>query len=120
MSAEALTQAEHENKFSTSEFRFTGGRGGDEGPAHEGDDAPSAHACANEDEVLRVDRSPGAHVDGVHRGDEDARVPRLRVNGRARGAPSDASIHQKSSAVEQARKGLTVLPEAKAEQAGRR
>ena len=116
-SAEALAQAEHANEFSTSEFRFIGGRGGDEGPAHEGDDEPSAHACANEYEVLRVDRSPGAHVDDVHRGDEDARVPRLRVNGRARGAQSGASIHQKSSAVEQARKGATVLREAKAEKA---
>ncbi len=76
--------------------RFIGGRGGDEGPAHEGDYEPSAHACANEYEVLRVDRSAGAHVDGAHRDDEDARVPRLHVDVRVRGPHSDASILQKS------------------------
>src|SRR6266436_4035615 len=71
---------------------FTGGRGGDEGPAHERDYGSSACACANEYEVLWVDRSTGAHVDGVHRDDEDAHVPRLHVNARARGARSNAAI----------------------------
>ena len=55
--------------------RSIGGRGGDEDPAHEGDYEPSAHAGADEYEILRVDRSAGAHADGVHREDEDARVP---------------------------------------------
>ena len=74
---------------------FTGGRGGDEGPAHERDYGSSACVCANEYEVLWVDRSTGAHVDGVHRDDEDAHVPRLHVNARARGARSNAAILQK-------------------------
>ena len=45
-----------------------------------------------------MDRLAGAHVDGVHRDDEGARVPRLHVDGRARGARSNASILQKSLA----------------------
>ena len=88
--------------------RFIGGRGGDEGPAHEGDYEPSAHACANEYEVLRVDRSAGAHVDDAHRDHEDARAPRLRVNGRARGARSNAATLQKSLTKAQARKEAAV------------
>ena len=44
---------------------FTGGRGGDEGPAHERDYGSSACACANEYEVLWVDRSVGVYVGGV-------------------------------------------------------
>jgi hypothetical protein len=75
-----------------------GGRGGDEGPAHDGDCELSDCACANEYEVLQMDRLAGAHVDGVHRDDEGARVPRLHVDGRARGARSNASILQKSLA----------------------
>ena len=43
-----------------------------------------------------MDQSTGAHVDGVHRDDEDVRVRRLHVNDRARGALSNASIRQKS------------------------
>ena len=95
--------------------RFIGGRGGDEDPVHVGDYEPSSHACADEYGVLQVDRSAGAHVDGVHHDDEDARGPELHVDAGARGARSDASIHQKSSAEEQARKGATALREAKAE-----
>ena len=45
-----------------------------------------------------MDRSAGAHADDVHRDDEYAHVPRLHVNGRARGARSNASILQKALA----------------------
>ena len=67
-----------------------------------------------------MDRSAGAHVDGVHRDDEDVRVPILHVNDRARGARSNASIPQKSLAKAQARKETAVFHEAKAERARRR
>ena len=78
--------------------QFIDDRGGDEDPAHEGDYESSAGVYANEYEVLRLDRSAGAHADDVHRDDEYARVPRLHVNGRARDARSNASILQKASA----------------------
>ena len=99
---------------------FTGGRADDEGPAHEGDYESLDCACANEYEVLRLDRSAGAHVDDVHRDDEDARAPRPHVNGRAGGARSNASILQKLLAQARARKGAAVLREAEAERARRR
>jgi hypothetical protein len=67
-----------------------------------------------------VDRSAGAHVDDAHRDHEDARAPRLRVNGRARGARSNASILQKALAQARARKGSAVLREAAAKKARRR
>ena len=43
-----------------------------------------------------MDRSVGVYVGGVHRDDENARVPILYVGGRARGARSSASILQKA------------------------
>jgi hypothetical protein len=57
-------------------IRTIGGRGGDEGPAHEGGCEPSARACADEYEALRADRSAGVRVDDAYRDGEDARVPR--------------------------------------------
>src|SRR5262249_9210547 len=99
--------------------RFISGHGGDEDPAHGGDYEPSAHACADEYGVLRVDRSAGADVDGVHHDDEDARVPKLHADARARCAQSDASILRKSLAQAQARKGATALREAEPKRARR-
>ena len=72
------------------------GRGGGEGPEHEGDHEPSACACANACEAPQEDRSAGAHADGAHRDDEHARVPKPHVNARVRGAQSYASTPQKS------------------------
>jgi len=64
-----------------------------------------------------VDRSVGVYVGGVHRDDENARVPILYVGGRARGARSNASILQKSLAKAQARKVTAALRVAKTERA---
>ena len=59
-----------------------------------------------------MDRSAGAHVDDAHRDHEDARAPRLRVNGRARGARSNAAILRKSLIKARARKEMAAPREA--------
>ena len=66
-----------------------GVRGGAEGPAHERYYGSSACAFANEHEVLRVYRSPGAHVDVLVEFMVTMRmlmVQGFHVNGRAPGA----------------------------------
>ena len=91
---------------------FSGGRADDVGPAGERGYGSTVRACANECAVLRVDRSKGAHVDGADRDDERVHVPRLYVDGRVRGARSNAAILQKSLAKARARKKAMVLRQA--------
>jgi hypothetical protein len=95
--------------------QFMGGHACDECPAHEGDYDSSGRACANEYEVLRVDRCVGADVYDVRRAGEGVRVPEPRGNEGAHDARSDASILQKSSAQAQPRRGAKVFREAEPE-----
>src|ERR1700722_8164392 len=96
------------------------GGAGDEGPADERDDGPSADAGANVNAVRRADRLAGADADGVDHGDGDGRVPGLHANVRARGARLGAAILRRSSIKVRARTEAAAFREVEEAKARRR